>query len=59
VSGPEQPADDAAAPPAAALTGRPERAPDDSDIGWGERLSDPDDDDRRFLEDRPPHWGSD
>ncbi|MCW2576216.1 MAG: uncharacterized protein JWR66_2246 [Modestobacter sp.] len=38
---------------------RPERAPDDSDIGWGERLTDPDDDDRRYLEDRPPHWGSD
>src|SRR4051794_21712477 len=35
-----------------------ERAPDDSDVGWGER---PDDsgDDRRYLEDRPPHWGSD
>jgi hypothetical protein len=62
VSGPEQPADDAAAPvapPAAPLTARPERAPDDSDIGWGERLTDPDDDDRRYLEDRPPHWGSD
>ena len=37
----------------------PERAPDDSDVGWGERLSDPADDDRRYLEDRPPHWGSD
>ncbi|WP_216870333.1 hypothetical protein [Modestobacter excelsi] len=35
---------------------RPERAPDDSDVGWGERLTDPDDDDRRYLEDRPPHW---
>ena len=35
------------------------RAPDDSDVGWGERPSDPDDDDRRYLEDRPPHWGSD
>jgi prolyl-tRNA editing enzyme YbaK/EbsC (Cys-tRNA(Pro) deacylase) len=42
-------------PPAPA----PERAPDDSDVGWGERLSDPADDDRRYLEDRPPHWGSD
>ena len=40
------------APPAAP----PPRAPDDSDIGWGER---PVEDDRRFLEDRPPHWGSD
>ncbi|MGY2079734.1 hypothetical protein [Modestobacter sp. SYSU DS0657] len=38
---------------------RPERAPDDSDVGWGERLTDPDDADRRYLEDRPPHWGSD
>jgi prolyl-tRNA editing enzyme YbaK/EbsC (Cys-tRNA(Pro) deacylase) len=37
----------------------PERAPDDRDVGWGERPSDPDDDDRRYLEDRPPHWGSD
>jgi hypothetical protein len=33
------------------------RAPDDSDVGWGERP--PADDDRRYLEDRPPHWGSD
>ncbi|NYJ06216.1 YbaK/EbsC family protein [Petropleomorpha daqingensis] len=38
---------------------RPERAPDDTDVGWGERPRDPDDDDRRYLEDRPPHWGSD
>ena len=37
----------------------PLRAPDDSDVGWGERPRDPDDDDRRYLEDRPPHWGSD
>src|SRR4051812_34734234 len=37
----------------------PERAPDDSDVGWGERPHDPDDDDRRYIEDRPPHWGSD
>jgi prolyl-tRNA editing enzyme YbaK/EbsC (Cys-tRNA(Pro) deacylase) len=35
----------------------PVRAPDDSDVGWSERL--PADDDRRYLEDRPPHWGSD
>jgi prolyl-tRNA editing enzyme YbaK/EbsC (Cys-tRNA(Pro) deacylase) len=45
------------APPTAVA--RPSRAPDDSDIGWGERPRDPDDDDRRYLEDRPPHWGSD
>ncbi|HEV7872094.1 MAG TPA: hypothetical protein VGO95_12630 [Modestobacter sp.] len=38
---------------------RPERAPDDRDVGWGERPTDPDDDDRRYLENRPPHWGSD
>jgi prolyl-tRNA editing enzyme YbaK/EbsC (Cys-tRNA(Pro) deacylase) len=35
------------------------RAPDDSDVGWGERPADPSDSDRRYLEDRPPHWGSD
>ena len=36
----------------------PVRAPDDADVGWGER---PDEGgvDRRYLEDRPPHWGSD
>lgn len=37
----------------------PRRAPDDSDVGWGDRPADPDDEDRRYLEDRPPHWGSD
>jgi prolyl-tRNA editing enzyme YbaK/EbsC (Cys-tRNA(Pro) deacylase) len=37
----------------------PERAPDDTDVGWGERRADLSDDDRRYLEDRPPHWGSD
>jgi prolyl-tRNA editing enzyme YbaK/EbsC (Cys-tRNA(Pro) deacylase) len=37
---------------------RPERSRDDSDIGWGER-PEPPDDDRRYLENRPPHWGSD
>jgi prolyl-tRNA editing enzyme YbaK/EbsC (Cys-tRNA(Pro) deacylase) len=42
-----------------AVPGRPERASDDSDVGWGERPGDPSDDDRRYLEDRPPHWGSD
>lgn len=42
------------APPAAAR-----RAPDDSDVGWGERPADVSDSDRRYLEDRPPHWGSD
>jgi hypothetical protein len=47
------------APPAPPVPARRERAPDDSDIGWGERLTDPDDEDRRYLEDRPPHWGSD
>jgi prolyl-tRNA editing enzyme YbaK/EbsC (Cys-tRNA(Pro) deacylase) len=38
---------------------RPSRAPDDSDVGWGERPGAPADSDRRYLEDRPPHWGSD
>jgi prolyl-tRNA editing enzyme YbaK/EbsC (Cys-tRNA(Pro) deacylase) len=33
------------------------RAPDDSDVGWGDGPAE--DDDRRYLEDRPPHWGSD
>jgi hypothetical protein len=58
----DRPADAAAAPvalPVAPVTVRPVRAPDDSDIGWGERPADPDDDDRHYLEDRPPHWGSD
>lgn len=44
-------------PPAAAPV--PSRAPDDSDVGWGDRPRDPVDDDRRYLEDRPPHWGGD
>jgi prolyl-tRNA editing enzyme YbaK/EbsC (Cys-tRNA(Pro) deacylase) len=35
------------------------RAPDDSDVGWGERAGEPGEDDRRYLEDRPPHWGRD
>jgi prolyl-tRNA editing enzyme YbaK/EbsC (Cys-tRNA(Pro) deacylase) len=34
----------------------PDRAPDDRDVGWGERPADPGEDDRRYLEDRPPHW---
>ncbi|MGY1914671.1 YbaK/EbsC family protein [Blastococcus sp. SYSU DS0973] len=52
------PAADPAAAPAPVLPPR-ERAPDESDVGWGERPSDVSDDDRRYLEDRPPHWGSD
>jgi len=51
------PSEPVAEPPAVAP--RPVRAPDDSDVGWGERPGDPGDDDRRYLEDRPPHWGSD
>ncbi|MGY2085204.1 YbaK/EbsC family protein [Blastococcus sp. SYSU DS0539] len=47
-----------AAAPAPALPPR-DRARDDSDVGWGERPADLSDDDRRYLEDRPPHWGSD
>ncbi|TQN37594.1 prolyl-tRNA editing enzyme YbaK/EbsC (Cys-tRNA(Pro) deacylase) [Blastococcus colisei] len=38
---------------------RPLRAPDDSDIGWGDRPTEPSAADRRYVEDRPPHWGSD
>jgi prolyl-tRNA editing enzyme YbaK/EbsC (Cys-tRNA(Pro) deacylase) len=48
-----------AAPPAPAAPPVTRRAPDDSDVGWGERPADHSDDDRRYLEDRPPHWGSD
>jgi hypothetical protein len=46
-------------PPPPPATGPGLRAPDDTDVGWGERPGDPGDDDRRYLEDRPPHWGSD
>ena len=58
------PADPAAAEPdspepALATPPRPGRAPDDSDIGWGERPAEEADADRRYLEDRPPHWGND
>jgi prolyl-tRNA editing enzyme YbaK/EbsC (Cys-tRNA(Pro) deacylase) len=46
-------------PPPPAATPPAERAPDDRDVGWGERPDDRSADDRRYLEDRPPHWGSD
>jgi prolyl-tRNA editing enzyme YbaK/EbsC (Cys-tRNA(Pro) deacylase) len=52
----------AAAPERTTAEARPApvvRAPDDTDVGWGERPADPDDADRRYLEDRPPHWGRD
>ncbi|TKJ19292.1 YbaK/EbsC family protein [Blastococcus sp. CCUG 61487] len=48
----------ATAPPAVPPA-PPRRAPDDTDVGWGERPADLSDSDRRYLEDRPPHWGSD
>ena len=51
---PLPPADGAAPPRPAAPV---ERAPDDRDVGWGDRPAE--DDDRRYLENRPPHWGSD
>jgi prolyl-tRNA editing enzyme YbaK/EbsC (Cys-tRNA(Pro) deacylase) len=51
---PAEPVPDRATVPARA----PERAPDDLDVGWGDRAP-ASDDDRRYLEDRPPHWGSD
>jgi hypothetical protein len=46
-------------PPPPSASGPVRRAPDDSDVGWGDRPGEPSDDDRRYLEDRPPHWGSD
>ena len=52
-----QPVVETPAPPPPAPVRR--RAPDDSDVGWGERPAEPSDSDRRYLEDRPPHWGSD
>lgn len=55
MSDPTGPAPDRTPPTAA----EQERAPDDSDVGWGDRITDPTEDDRRYLEDRPPHWGSD
>jgi prolyl-tRNA editing enzyme YbaK/EbsC (Cys-tRNA(Pro) deacylase) len=54
-----QPLAPAGPPPSETGPSRPMRAPDDSDVGWGERPGDSADDDRRYLEDRPPHWGSD
>lgn len=36
------------------LTILPDQTRDDTDAGWGERSRD---NDRRLLEDRPPHWG--
>src|SRR4051794_7103514 len=53
------PSPDGPVPGPAPQVGRPDRAPDDSDVGWGDRPRDRGDDDSRFLEDRPPHWGSD
>ena len=50
--------DGAVPPPPAPPSAAPVRAPDDTDIGWGEHAADGGED-RRFLEDRPPHWGSD
>ncbi|MGR6967474.1 YbaK/EbsC family protein [Geodermatophilus sp. URMC 61] len=46
-------------PPRPAPAGPAERAPDDRDVGWGERAEELSATDRRYLEDRPPHWGSD
>ncbi|SFK85410.1 YbaK/EbsC family protein [Geodermatophilus ruber] len=46
-------------PPRPAAVAPAERAPDDRDVGWGERPDDLSAGDRRYLEDRPPHWGSD
>ena len=46
-------------PPPSAPAAPAERAPDDRDVGWGERPEELSAADRRHLEDRPPHWGSD
>ena len=48
-----------AEPPRPAAAAPAERAPDDRDVGWGERPEELSAADRRYLEDRPPHWGSD
>ncbi len=35
----------------------PERSADDSDTGWGDEVpADPDEQTRKYVEDRPPHW---
>lgn len=52
-----QPAAGEGVPAAQAPWAAVERAPDDRDAGWGERPARGDD--RRYLDDRPPHWGSD
>ena len=54
-----QPVPPEPATPPPAEPARPMRAPDDCDVGWGERVPEAGDEDRRYLEDRPPHWGSD
>lgn len=33
----------------------PDRSDEDRDEGWAERAAERDDDERRLLEDRPPH----
>ena len=48
-----------AEPSRAAPAASAERAPDDRAVGWGERPEELPAADRRYLEDRPPHWGSD
>ena len=45
--------------PPGSPTAAADRAPDDRDVGWGERPEELSAADRRYLEDRPPHWGSD
>lgn len=46
------PAVDAPAPTASSTSG--DRAPDDTDVGWGEPRGG--DDDERILREVPPHW---
>lgn len=43
----EQPGDEAEGPP--------EQSTDDTDVGWGER-PDEDDDDERIAREKPPHY---
>lgn len=34
----------------------PDQTRDDTDAGWGERRRSVSEDDRRLLDERPPHW---
>jgi len=34
----------------------PEQTSDDTDLGWGERPEDENDEDERLRREKPPHW---